>query len=225
MAILTNLFGESPFGTLEAHGEKVNAAVRLLGDAFAAVHAGDQAKLRDLAERISRLETEADNVRNQLHEMVVSKVLLPLRKEEFLNILEHQDSMADRAEDIASTLTFRDMSLPPPLMTDVLNYLDEVLNNCELASGIMSKLDLLVEASFTGRDARTVSKLSTELAQREDAIKRVQVQLIRKLLAPEVLLPPVEAVLWFQVVSLLGELSKSADRIGNGIRMTLQLKQ
>jgi uncharacterized protein len=225
MAILTNLFGESPFGTLEAHGEKVHETVRVLKDVFRALQAGEQAKLRESAERISRLETEADNLRNHLHEMLASRVLLPLRKEELFSLLEHQDSMADRAEDIACMLTFRDMSLPPPLMTAVLEYVDEVLSNCELTAGIMSKLDLLVEASFTGRDALTVSKLITELAQREDDIKPVQVKLIRKLLAPEALLPAVEAVLWLKVISHLGELSKSADRVGNSLRMTLQLKR
>jgi predicted phosphate transport protein (TIGR00153 family) len=225
MTILTNLFGESPFGALEAHGEKVHQCVRLLNDVFAAVRSRDQPRLRELAEQISKIETEADKVRNHIHEILASKTLLSIRKEEIFDILEQQDSMADRAEDIGFMFTYRNMDLPPPEMDLVIDYVRKVLRCCELASGIMSRLDLLVESSFKGRDALTVLKLVTELAEREDELKPAQFDLTRKLLAVESQLPPVEAVLWMKAIALLGELAKSADRTGNGIRMTLQIKQ
>jgi predicted phosphate transport protein (TIGR00153 family) len=199
--------------------------VSLLNDVFAALKAGDQTRLRTLADRICQLETDADRIRNHLHEMLASKVLLPMRKEDLFAILEQQDSMADRAEDIACMLTYRDMSLPDALMALVLDYVGEVLKNCELAGGIISRLDLLVESSFKGRDALTVSNLITELAEREDAVKPTQVDVTRRLLAAEPPIPAVEAVLWVKIMALLAELSKCADRVGNGIRMTLHLKQ
>ena len=225
MAILTNLFGESPFGDLEAHGEKVHSCVRLLNDLFAALTAGRSEALSEIASRISALETEADGIRNRLHELLASKVLMPLSKEELFNILEQQDSMADRAEDIAAILTYRDMRLPEDRMNAVHDFLSRVLRNCELAAGIMSKLDILVESSFTGRDALTVSRLITELAEREDALKPVQFELTRKILAADDSIPPVEAILWLQVIQHLAELSKCADRTGHGIRLILQIKQ
>jgi predicted phosphate transport protein (TIGR00153 family) len=224
MAILTNLFGESPFGILEEHGEKVHECVRLLQNLFDEFKAGNVDALRATAERIFTLESEADTLRNQLHEMLVSKILMPLPKSDFYNILEQQDSMADRAEDVAALLTLRDMSLPAELTKEVADYLAVVLGNCNLAAGIMSKLDLLVENSFSGRDAQTVSKLITELAEREDAVKPLQIALSRKLLATGDQIPAVESVLWLQIINRLAELSKFADKTGNGIRMTLQLK-
>ena len=225
MTILTNLFGESPFGALEAHAEKVHQCVRLLGEVFTRLQQGDQAGLRELADRVSHLETEADGIRNHLHEMVSAKVLLSIKKEDFLALLEHQDSMADRAEEIAFMLTYRDMTLPEPVIGLVLGYVGNVLRNCELAAGIMSKMDLLVESSFKGRDALTVSRLVTELAEREDEVKPEQVEVTRSLLGAEAQIPPVEAVLWVRVLALLGELSKAADRTGNAIRMTLHVKE
>ena len=224
MAILTNLFGESPFGILEAHGEKVHECVRLLKDLFDQLKAGDPAALQATAGRIFALESEADTLRNQLHEMLASKVLMPLPKSDFYNILEQQDSMADRSEDVAALLILRDMSLPPALEKEVSDYLSIVLANCNLAAGIMSKLDLLVESSVGGRDAVTVSRLITELSEREDDVKPLQIALSRKLLETEDQIPAVELMLWLQIINRLAELSKFADRTGNGIRMTLQLK-
>ncbi len=224
MAILTNLFGESPFGILEEHGEKVHECVRLLQNLFDELKSGNADALRATAERIFTLESEADTLRNQLHEMLSSKILMPLPKSDFYNILEQQDSMADRAEDVAALLTLRDMSLPAELTKEVADYLAVVLGNCNLAAGIMSKLDLLVENSFSGRDAQTVSRLITELAEREDDVKPLQIALSRKLLATGDQIPAVESVLWLQIINRLAELSKFADKTGNGIRMTLQLK-
>jgi predicted phosphate transport protein (TIGR00153 family) len=224
MAILTNLFGESPFGALESHAEKVHLCIRLLQDAFKHLTNNHPDLIAQTAGRISALESEADEIRNHLHEMLTGKVMMPLGKEELFDILEQQDSMADRAEDIAAILTYRDMSLPADLMAEVDDYLAMVLRNCELAAGIMSKLDILVESSFSGRDALTVSRLVTELAQREDAVKPRQFELTRKLLAAGDAIPPVEAVLWMQVIGHLAELSKAASRTGTGIRMTLQIK-
>lgn len=224
MAILTNLFGESPFGALEEHGLKVHQCVRCLKEIFEAVGKGDSARLMKLAQEVDRLESEADKLRNHLHEQLVSRVMLPMKKDELFNLLEQQDSMADRTEDIAYTLTYQEMTLPPELMTEVTSYAERVLHNCELAAGIISKLDILVEASFTGRDALTVSRLINELAEREDTLKPFQIALTRNLLKPLHQLPPVKAVLWLQVITHLAELSKFADRTGHAILMSLELK-
>jgi len=159
MANLTELFGESPFAALKEHAARVHQSVGLLRELFQKVEAGDREGVMALAERIFTLETEADSIRNHIHELLASKALMPLRNDDLFNILEQQDSIADRAEDIAAVLTYRDMRLPADLMRDIHDYLDSILKNCELAAGIMSKLDLLVEASFSGRDALTVSKL------------------------------------------------------------------
>lgn len=224
MSILVNLLGDSPFVALEAHGAKVYECVHLLREVFSTLPTGDATRLKHLSDRICQLETEADDIRNQLHESLTTQKLLPIRNEELFRILEHQDSMADRVEDIASILTYRNLSLPEPLMTLVSEYVEKVLGNCELARGIMTRIGLLVEASFKGRDALTVSKLITELAQREDSIRPGQVEVTRQLLNAAPPLPPVEAMLWVQVIDLLANLSKHADRMGQGIRLTLQVK-
>jgi len=224
MVAITDFFGESPFHALKEHAEKVYESVGLLQELFESLTAGNLEQVRAVADRIFALETEADKVRNQLHERLTSRVMMSLRKEDFFNILEEQDSIADRAEDIAATLTYRDMTLPADLMAEINVYLEGILKNCELAAGIMSKMDLLVEASFGGRDALTVSKLITELAEREDATKAIQIELTRKFLAAGDDLPPVETMLWLRVIGYIADLSAYADRTGNGVRMTLQIK-
>ncbi|MDA1276996.1 MAG: DUF47 family protein [Verrucomicrobia bacterium] len=224
MAILTNLFGASPFGTLEAHGEKVHASVRLLRNAFQCLIEGDQDQMVEISAKVSAIELEADKLRNSLYEELTSKVLMPMRREEFFDILDSQDLMADRAEEIAATLTYRKLNVPELLRADVTAYVETVFKNCELGAGVISKLDLLVESSFEGRDALTVSRLISELAERDDALRQKAFALTRKFLSVGEEIPPVETVLWLRIISMMAELSSSASRTSYAIRKTLRIE-
>lgn len=223
MAILTNLFGESPFRALEAHGDRINDCLRLLRDAFRHGSDSNHHELKAAAEKVLALKSEADKLRNNLHEFLASQVLIPIRKEDFFNILEQQDSLADHAVDFAATLSYRELRLPDELTDDASAYLEAVLKNCELASGVISKIDLLVESAFRGRDALTVSRLITELAERDDNLKSHQINLTRKLVSVAEQIPPVDFTLWLRVISILTDLSKSARRIGQEMRKTLKI--
>jgi len=223
MSILTNLFGESPFGALEAHGEKVAECLAQLQQLFQAQFAGERGRVEELAQAIFGLESEADAIRNHIHELLSSRVLLPLKRDEFFNVLEQQDSLADTAEEIAALLLCRNLQLPEPLRHPFAEFLEKVFGNCTLAAGVMSKLDLLVESSFSGRDALTVSRLITELSEKEDALKAVQINLTRQFLSDDSYFPPLDAVLWLQMIRHVADLSSFANRIGTGIRLALKV--
>ncbi|MCF7762739.1 MAG: DUF47 domain-containing protein [Verrucomicrobia bacterium] len=223
MAMLLNLVGESPFRGLEAHSASVHSAVQQLRPLFQHAIGGAQSLLKDSADRIFALETEADRIQTSLHELLASKMLIPIRKEDFLAILEHQDAMADQAESIAAALTVRDLGVPPSMEGALTAYLEIVLKNCDLAAGVISKVDLLIEASFCGRDAQSVSRLITELTERDDHSKNARMNLTRQTLGAQGVTSPLDAILWHQIISGLTEMSRSAVRTGQALRRTLKI--
>lgn len=222
MPDIGSLFGDSPFVTLIEHGRKVNECVRLLGELFSAVLEQDVERARELADRVEALETEADELQTELQEKVAAQALFPVDKHVLCHTAEQQDGMADRAEDIAVTATCRSLSLPPPLRKEFLHYLGEVLEGCDLVAGIMNRLDLLLESSFRGRDALTVSKLITEVDEKEDRIKAMQTVLMRNLFDPDVGLQSLELVVWWQILGELGRLARTADQTAGGMRLMLK---
>jgi predicted phosphate transport protein (TIGR00153 family) len=224
MIPLAELLKESPFSILKKHAAKVYECTDLLPQLFDFVSNGQTEKQKEVTNKIFALETEADNLKDYLREQLSTAILLPMRKDDLFNIVESQDSIADCVEDIAALLSYRDMKLPEPLANEVKHYLNEVLRNCMLAEGIMSKLDLLEESGFEGRDALTVSKLITELSQREDKIKPRQIEVSHKILNTQPPLEPVEAILWLQVIDRLSSMSKYAERVGNGFRPSFKIK-
>ncbi len=221
---LTNLFGNSPFRALEEHSTKVHQCVSLIRGVFDASLAGNREAVDKLAEDIFRLETEADEIRDRLHHDLASRMLIPVSKDQLLDALEHQDSIADRAEDLAAILTYRSLTLPDVLVSDVSAFLDESLSNCKLAEGIFSKLIILVESSFSGRDALTISKLVFELRKREDGTKAKKIQLLRRVHQEEALFGPVDLVSWTQVIEIIGDISKFADNAATAISVIIQGK-
>jgi len=224
MEPLFSMFGESPFAALKVHGDKAHECVGVLSEIFEAVKRGDVSRVRAGSDHIGQLETEADQIQSGLHEQLTTKVLLPVNKADLFAVMEHQDSIADRAEDAAAAMSCLSRPLPEELMNQVAVYLEAVLANCRLQAGILSKMGLLVESSFSGRDALTVSKLITELNQAEDRIKDRQVDLSRRLVAAAPQISASELIVWLRVIDSLAAVSKSADHTAAGIRLMLKTK-
>jgi predicted phosphate transport protein (TIGR00153 family) len=224
MEPLFSMFGDSPFAALKAHGDKAHECVGVLPEIFEALQKAEFSLVRKGADRIGQLETEADHIQSDLHERLTAKVLIPVNRAELFGVMEHQDSIADRAEDVAAGMTCLGRPLPEQLMNHVAAYLEAVLANCRLQAGILSKMDLLVESSFSGRDALTVSKLITELNQAEDRIKDRHVDLSRRLVAADQQISSSELIVWLRVIDSLAALSKAADHTASGIRLMLKTK-
>ncbi len=219
---LSHLFGNSPFKALSDHSEKVYECVHLLPDLVKAGLEGRHAAAEGLSEDIFRLESEADSVRDRIYEDLTSRVLLPLSRTQLFAILEHQDSIADRVEDIAAIFTYRSMPLPESLSADFVTFLNETLSVCGLAEKIFSKLILLVQASFRGRDALEVSELIFELRKQEDTTKALKIGLLRQMHRNETLASSVGLVYWTQIIESLGDISKYADNAAVGVGVVLR---
>ena len=219
---LSNLFGNSPFQALSKHSQKVHACVHLLPDLVSAGLSGQRSTVEKLGEDVFRLESEADLLRDQIYQDLTALVLLPLSRSQLFSILEHQDSIADSVEDIAAIFSYRPLALPEPESKEVRTFLDETLAVCRLAEEIFSKLILLVESSFQGRDALQISELIFQLRKQEDLTKARKIRLLRSLHQSQTLMEAIDIVYWTQVIEKLGDISKFADNAAVGIGVVLR---
>ncbi len=219
---ISNLFGRSPFVQVLEHGRKVDECVTRLAELFRVLFdSGDRESIEKLALEVAELETEADTIRNQIHEALSGKLLFPIGRAELFDFVEQQDSMADRAEEIAVSFTFRSLALPEAIAEDVMRFVEIVLQNCSIAAGVVSKLDLLIESSFAQLDAKTVLKLINELRGRDDLTRDAGLAATRTIFAAENSLSSVELILWVKIMGLLEDLSHFADSTANGLRIVI----
>lgn len=223
MKAISKLFGRSPFALVVEHGKKVEECVNRLTALFEELFGDrDEKRVEQLAREVTELETRADEIRNRIHEALSGKIMMAVSRGELFDIVEQQDSMADQSEEIAACLTFRPLRLPKEVSAEVFRFVGAVFQNCAITSGVVSKLDLLIESAFAERDARTVLKLIDELRARDDQTRSSYLAAMRVIYRADDLFSPAELILWVKIVEALFQLSKFADYTANGLRIVIE---
>ena len=68
----------------------------------------------------------------------------------------------------------------------------------------------------------TVSKLITEVDEKEDRVKAMQTELLRAIFRHPPELSTLELMVWWQILSDLGRLARAADQTAGGMRLMLK---
>ena len=97
MRSIAKVFGRSPFVPLQIHMEKVAECVKQLPDAIAAYRREDRETVEELQKNISRLEHEADAIKDDIRNSLPRGLFMPVERVNLLQILSLQDSIANRA--------------------------------------------------------------------------------------------------------------------------------
>jgi predicted phosphate transport protein (TIGR00153 family) len=221
MRSIASVFAKSPFGPLQQHMGTANQCTHLLRPMFDALLAGDQPKVEAIAREISDLESEADRIKNDLRNHLPKTTLLPVDRRDLLEILDLQDSMADRAQDVSRLLFLRPMQMPESLRDEFNRLLDKVLGTCDTAARIIQQLDELVETGFGGPEAERVYEMIQDLDVEETVTDDIGLALARKLYALEGHIGDVDILLWSRLFDEVSRIANLAEQMGNRLRLTL----
>jgi hypothetical protein len=119
---LSKIFGASPVQPMQEHMSRATESVAQLVQFIEAVVAGDWTKAESLQQRIGRLENEADDQKKDLRLSLPSSLMLPVDRNDLLELLTTQDRIANRAKDIAGLMTGRRMEIPPQLAEHTIAF-------------------------------------------------------------------------------------------------------
>jgi len=219
------LFGRSPFGPLQAHMDQVAECVQGITDAFEAMKAGQWEQVELLAAEISKREHKADLLKNDIRNHVPRSLFMPVDRSDLLEILSVQDSIADRAEDLAILLTFRPKwPLPQDLAAIFEPFRQRNLEAFEAVRQILGELDELLESSFGGNEAEKVKLMVDDVALKEHEVDVLQRQLLKGVLAHDDEFTKGEFHLWMKLIERFAALSNLSEKLAYRIRMTLERK-
>lgn len=217
-----NLFRKSPFEPLQEMMAKVKECAFEVRPLYEALLAGDRERLRKMAERISHLEFEADQIKNRLRASLPRGILMPVARADILEILANEDAIADATEDVAVLMTLKeDLTVAPKLRDCLLSLVENVLDVVDVASKVIEELDLLVETSFSGPEAQRVISMIDEVCDVEHHADEVQRKVTRNFLAHEDRFTPGELWLWLKIVAKTGDIANYAERMCNRVRLFL----
>ena len=168
MAWIDKLMGRSPIGPMQEHMRAAVACAHQVVPLVEAMVSGDAEAVREQRAEIDRLEHKADDIKHQIRSNLPRRLMLAMERRDMLEILDHQDSIADVTQDIAELVDQRGMKLPDQLAEPVRSLAARVVAACDQAQRIIDELDELVETGFGGREALRVEEMISELARIEN---------------------------------------------------------
>jgi predicted phosphate transport protein (TIGR00153 family) len=224
MQTLARLFGRSPFAPLRTHMAKVASCVHTIVPLFEALKQRDYDLVNTVAERISKLEHDADVTKNDIRNHLPTGVFMPVARAPLLEILSLQDNLADHAEDTAILLTFRQIVIEPVFQNELEQFLKKNLDAFNGVYLIIQEMEELLESSFGGPEAEKVKKMVEKVAFLEHEADLLQRQLVKILFGKCEEMSPPTFYLWMKIIHEIASLSDESEKLANRVRMTLEVK-
>jgi predicted phosphate transport protein (TIGR00153 family) len=220
MSLMGSLFGRSPIRPMQQHMQAAVTCAQAVQPLFEAMIAGRTEDLPRLRQEIDHLEHEADHIKHEIRSHLPRRLMLAIERRDLLEILDFQDSIADRAQDIAELVDQRSMVVPAPLAEPMLELVRVTLDACAQARKIIDELDELVETGFAGREVGRVEEMITTLSKTESDSDARAESLHRQIFAMEDELG-VGTVFWWELVKEIARMADFAERVGNRLRLLI----
>lgn len=225
MRSIAKLFGKSPFVPLQSHMDKVEQCVDKAVEVLEAFLRGDHQTVAVMAEEVSSLEHEADQIKHDIKNHLPRSLFLAVDREQLLEILSTQDSLADKAENLAVLLTLKTTTVSEALKDDLKAFIDKNVEAFRAVRRIITELNRLLETGFGGDEAEKVVVMVEQVARLEYESDILQRKILKTLFACENEFSVGEFFFWSQLIRQLSELSNLAERLANRVRVTLELKK
>lgn len=216
-----SMFGRSPISSLEEHMAKVNACAEALLPFFDALMVQDWKRASQLQLHISNLEHEADEIKKDLRLHLPKSLFLPVPRSDVLELLTIQDSVANRAKDIAGIMLGRRMEIPEVIAPQFRIFLQRSIDASAQATQAIGELDDLLEAGFQGSEVKLVESMIHELDKIEHDTDEIQIKIRRLLFDIENTLPPVPTMFLYKVIEWVGDLADRAQQVGERMQLLL----
>jgi predicted phosphate transport protein (TIGR00153 family) len=215
------LFGKSPFTALQTHMREVVDCARDVRPLIQALADSDQAEVDKVKNRIFEREAKADEIKNELRLHLPKSLFMPVDRRDLLEILHLQDTIANRAQDIAGLLFERRMTIPVFMQEPLIALTARCIDTCEHSLSVIEELDELLALGFRGREAEKVNDMLKELNDIEDETDELGIALARALFEHEDEMKPVSVMMWYQLIEWIGDLADYAEKVGDRLRLLI----
>lgn len=220
MAWIDKLVGRSPIGPIQKHMHVAVLCAREIVPLVEAMMVGDNDAIRERRAEIDRLESEADQIKDEIRSHMPRRFLMATDRRTMLEILAGQDAIADVSQDIAELVDQRGMHLPEGLKEPVYSLTKHVVTACQQGQRIIDELDELVETGFGDSEVGRVEEMIAELGRLESATDKDFDRAARALFAMEEELG-VATFFWYQIILWIANLADISERVGNRLRLLI----
>ena len=224
MSTIGKLLGRSPFGLLQRHMDQVGKCVAKMEESLLAFEEGNWDKVEILADQVSELEHQADQIKDEIRSKLQRRFFMPIDRTQILEILSIQDNLADTAEDVSVLLTIKRLATPESVIECFQKFRESNIKAFRLAEAIINDLDELLETGFGGAEAEKVRSVVHDISYAEHQADVLQRDLLKKVFSDETCLSAADLNMWIQLIKNLAHLSNLSENLADRVQMTLDLK-
>ena len=218
MSVISHLFGKSPFGPLVEHTAKVHDCVAQVRPLMEACIREDCEEVHRLQDHVSRLEYEADQIKHEIRENLVSRYFMPVDRSDLEDYLHSQDEIADHAQDFSVILLIRRTKIHPALVQEFRDFVDHILKVSDTLMVAAQQIQALAEASFSGAEAKAILQQISGLNEGEWMADRMQRKISQHIYALEKELDPVTISFYEKMLRALSGIANAVENTGDHLR-------
>ncbi|GAB6136686.1 TIGR00153 family protein [Thermococcus prieurii] len=189
------------FDAINRHLNVVYETVKAFERLIEAYLDGDFDGAKDLEERVTLLESEADKLRRSIELMLYEGAFLPASRGDYVRLSELVDQVADAAESAAHTLILAKPRVPEELKEEIMALVKEAVKTYER---------LMEAVKALNEDVDRALELSKETEDLEENADKVEYKLKAMVFDSETITTYAKLI-WNQVLTKVGDIADRAE--------------
>ena len=165
-----------------------------------------------LMDQTHKYESRADDLRDEINELMYSRALIPESREDIMDLLERVDAIPRSFEQILNIIRTEKITFPEFLVLDIQELVRLSMESCDL---LAKQIDVMLKKK------PGIRALMSTIDQNESHCDHIERRIITKLFESD--LDPLRKMQLKELVIVLGEISDQADRVSKRVNiMTLK---
>lgn len=215
------LFGKSPFKPIKKHMNIAAECAGYMPDAVDAFFKGDKNQLKDIKQQIWQLESDADKILEELQSRLPKSMFLPVDRRDLLDVLEMQEAIADRTQDIIGLMLDLPMDVPKEMQKPITRLVERCVAATNGAYDIIKLFEDLVETGFKGPHVDKAHKLIHEVVGIETDADSIGIDITHTLFSQREKMDPVSVVFLHKLIRWIDDLADFSEKLAIRARLML----
>ena len=222
MRTIGGLFGRSAWGPLWEHLDKANECLKLLKRATVSFIDNDYKELNKLAKKISKLEKEADIIKENIRARLSRSLFSSVERSDILAWLRQQDGIADNCESIVKLFSIRKTVLAKELKLPLERLMNKVIS---IMDDAVEAVKLFCKTIDNEPSKKELDKLHSAIAKTQkgkDEASNLQIEFLKKLFGIEMEIDPISIVFLKDATEKIARIADRIENVGDLIRHIIQ---
>ncbi|MGD9057978.1 MAG: DUF47 family protein [Desulfobacterales bacterium] len=165
-----------------------------------------------LINQAHKFESRADDIRDEINELMYSRALIPESREDVMALLERVDEIPRSLEHILNVIRTERIAFPEFMMLDIQELIRISMESCDM---MVKQIDAML------RKNEGVRALMSTIGQNESHCDHIEQRIMTKLFASD--LDPFLKLQLKGIVIVMGEISDQTNRVSKRVNiMTLK---